>query len=64
MQLIVCFVTQLGRRLPPCILLTHHGVCLQTNIIAMFDLVRFAKEHMPPGSSIINTSSVVAYQVR
>jgi len=37
---------------------------LQTNIIAMFDLVRFAKEHMPPGSSIINTSSVVAYQAR
>ena len=29
----------------------------------MFDLVRFAKEHMPPGSSIINSSSVVAYQV-
>ena len=29
----------------------------------MFDLIRFAKEHMPPGSSIINTSSVVAYQV-
>ena len=28
----------------------------------MFDMVRFAKEHMPPGSSIINTSSVVAYQ--
>jgi len=34
----------------------------KTNIIAMFDLVRFAKEHMPPGSSIINSSSVVAYQ--
>lgn len=33
----------------------------ETNMSAMFYLVKFAKEYMPPGSSIINTTSVNAY---
>jgi len=34
----------------------------QTNIIAMFDLTRFAIPYMPKGSSIINVGSIQAYQ--
>jgi NAD(P)-dependent dehydrogenase (short-subunit alcohol dehydrogenase family) len=34
----------------------------QTNIIAMFDLTRYAIPHMPKGSSIINVASMQAYQ--
>lgn len=33
-----------------------------TNIRAMFYLVKYAKPHMAPGSSIINTTSVNAYE--
>lgn len=33
----------------------------ETNMSAMFYLVKFAKEHMKPGSCIINTTSVNAY---
>jgi hypothetical protein len=33
-----------------------------TNIIAMFRLAQLAFPHMAPGSSIINTTSIVAYQ--
>jgi len=33
----------------------------QVNISAMFYFVKYAKKHMPPGSSIINTTSVNAY---
>ncbi len=33
----------------------------RTNIIAMFHLVRYALPHMKPGASIINTSSIQAY---
>jgi hypothetical protein len=33
-----------------------------TNIIAMFRLAQLAFPHMTPGSSIINTTSIVAYQ--
>lgn len=33
----------------------------ETNMSAMFYLVKFAKKHMKPGSSIINTTSVNAY---
>ena len=32
----------------------------KTNIIAMFDLTRYAIPWMPPGSSIINVASVQA----
>ena len=34
----------------------------RTNIIAMFNLVRFALPHMKAGASIINTASIQAYQ--
>jgi NAD(P)-dependent dehydrogenase (short-subunit alcohol dehydrogenase family) len=34
----------------------------KTNIMAMFELAKLALPHMKPGGSIINTSSVVAYQ--
>ncbi len=34
----------------------------QTNILAMFRTSRAALAHMPPGSTIINTTSVEAYQ--
>lgn len=33
----------------------------ETNMTAMFYLVKHAKKHMPPGASIINTTSVNAY---
>ncbi|MFD2969139.1 SDR family NAD(P)-dependent oxidoreductase [Sphingobacterium bambusae] len=33
----------------------------ETNMSAMFYFVKYAKPHMPPGSSIINTTSVNAY---
>lgn len=33
----------------------------ETNMSAMFYLVKFAKKYMPPGSCIINTTSVNAY---
>ncbi|CAF3756211.1 unnamed protein product [Rotaria sordida] len=33
----------------------------KTNIVAMFDLTRFAIPHMPKGSSIINVGSIQAY---
>lgn len=33
----------------------------KTNIIAMFDLTRYAIPHMPRGSSIINVASVQAF---
>ena len=33
----------------------------QVNMSAMFYLVKYAKKHMPPGSNIINTTSVNAY---
>jgi len=33
----------------------------KTNIIAMFDLVRYAVPHMPKGGSIINVGSIQAY---
>ena len=33
----------------------------QVNMSAMFYFVKYAKKHMPPGSSIINTTSVNAY---
>jgi NAD(P)-dependent dehydrogenase (short-subunit alcohol dehydrogenase family) len=32
----------------------------RTNIIAMFDLTRYAIPHMPQGSSIINVASIQA----
>ena len=32
----------------------------KTNIVAMFDLTRYAIPHMPKGSSIINVSSIQA----
>jgi NAD(P)-dependent dehydrogenase (short-subunit alcohol dehydrogenase family) len=35
---------------------------MKTNVYAMFWLCRAAVPHLPPGSSIINTSSVQAYQ--
>jgi hypothetical protein len=34
----------------------------RTNIIAMFNLVRYALPHMKAGASIINTASIQAYQ--
>ena len=34
---------------------------LKTNLYAMFWITRAALEHLPPGASIINTASVVAY---
>lgn len=34
----------------------------QVNIIAMFHLSKVAQKHMPPGSTIINTASIQAYQ--
>jgi len=34
----------------------------KTNIVAMFDLTRYAIPHMPKGSSIINVGSIQAYQ--
>jgi NAD(P)-dependent dehydrogenase (short-subunit alcohol dehydrogenase family) len=34
----------------------------RTNVFAMFWLCRFALPHLGPGSSIINTSSIQAYQ--
>ncbi|TRO12669.1 SDR family oxidoreductase [Ectopseudomonas mendocina] len=34
----------------------------RTNIFAMFQLTKVALEHLQPGSSIINTSSVTAYK--
>ena len=34
----------------------------RTNIYAMFYLVKAALPHMPPGSAIINTSSIQSYQ--
>jgi len=34
----------------------------KTNILSMFSMVRYALPHMKPGSAIINTSSVQAYQ--
>ncbi len=34
----------------------------RTNILAMFHLVRYALPHMKPGSTIINTASIQAYQ--
>jgi NAD(P)-dependent dehydrogenase (short-subunit alcohol dehydrogenase family) len=34
----------------------------QTNIMAMFYLVRFALPHLKPGAAIINTASIQAYQ--
>jgi NAD(P)-dependent dehydrogenase (short-subunit alcohol dehydrogenase family) len=34
----------------------------RTNILAMFWLVKAAVPHMPPGSAIINTGSIQAYQ--
>ncbi len=34
----------------------------RTNIIAMFHLVKYAVPHLQPGSAIINTSSVQAFQ--
>lgn len=34
----------------------------QTNIFAMFWLVKFALPHLPPGSVIINTTSIQSYQ--
>lgn len=36
----------------------------QTNIISMFYLTKYAAKHLNPGDSIINTTSVVAYQGR
>jgi NAD(P)-dependent dehydrogenase (short-subunit alcohol dehydrogenase family) len=44
--------------------LSHDRVerTFRVNVIAMFDLVREALPHMPPGSSIINTASIQAYQ--
>ena len=35
---------------------------MRTNIIAMFALCRYAVKHMKPGSTIINTGSIQAYQ--
>ncbi len=35
---------------------------MKTNVYAMFWLCRAAVPHLPPGSSIINTSSIQAYQ--
>ena len=34
----------------------------RTNILAMFHTCRAALEHMPPGATIINTTSIQAYQ--
>ena len=34
----------------------------KTNVIAMFNLTRFAIPHMKPGSAIINTSSIQSYK--
>src|SRR5690606_19073218 len=34
----------------------------QTNIFAMFWLVKFALPHLEPGSTIINTTSIQSYQ--
>lgn len=35
---------------------------MKTNVYAMFYITRAAVPHMPPGSTIINTSSIQAYQ--
>jgi NAD(P)-dependent dehydrogenase (short-subunit alcohol dehydrogenase family) len=35
---------------------------LKTNVYAMFWITKAAVEHMPPGSTIINTTSIQAYQ--
>jgi NAD(P)-dependent dehydrogenase (short-subunit alcohol dehydrogenase family) len=42
--------------------MTHDRVLYtyKTNIIAMFDLTRYAIPHMPKGSAIINVGSVQA----
>jgi len=44
--------------------MSHNRVLytFQTNIVAMFDLTRYAIPYMPKGSSIINVGSVQAYQ--
>ena len=44
--------------------LSHERVerTFRVNVIAMFDLVREALPHIPPGGSIINTASIQAYQ--
>ena len=35
---------------------------LKTNLYAMFWITKAARDHLPPGSAIINTASVVAYK--
>jgi NAD(P)-dependent dehydrogenase (short-subunit alcohol dehydrogenase family) len=35
---------------------------MKTNVYAMFHIVKAAVPHLPPGSTIINTSSIQAYQ--
>jgi len=54
-----------GRRLSESIEGMSHDRVLytfQTNIVAMFDLTRYAIPYMPKGSSIINVASMQAYQ--
>jgi len=54
-----------GRRLKESIEGMNHDRVLytfKTNIVAMFDLTRYAIPYMPKGSSIINVGSVQAYQ--